>query len=465
MSYELPFDLIELVPCPALSPAPSPGAPLRELAFREDSWLPDEIDRLHAMFAADESVDDIAASLDRGLHGVRSKIAELGLRRHSTRPWTEMDDTYLAQAYGQEATSTIAAAQGRSVAAIYARASFLGLTEGNAPAYTEWEIAQIRAGYAEGVPVAQLGVLIGLPASGIATVASRLGIKHANGPADWSDAEQQRALELAETGIRYAVIAERLEAEGFPRRLGRTVGQTLRRLGYGRGWGRPWLDEENDLIRQSYARGDSLAPLQDRLGRSRASIAHQAGVLGLQGTHIRPNGWRTEPPWTETEIAILRRDYGRVKVKELETSLGRKKGGIYNKAFQLGLNSGYFREFNDDENRAIRIARDHGVSLTDLSAALDREPAVVSKQAIKLGIPFATRVNRAPRGPRRDRSPVTLGGLLAKDAPAVTPPVLLALPDAPSAPQPILRAMHDAGLLRVGASSPGIILLTGTAAS
>jgi hypothetical protein len=60
---------------------------------------------------------------------------------------------------------------------------------------------------------------------------------------------------------------------------------------------------------------------------------------------------------------------------------------------------------------------------------------------------------------------VTLGGLLAKDAPAVTPPVLLALPDAPSAPQPILRAMHDAGLLRVGASSPGIILLTGTAAS
>jgi hypothetical protein len=465
MSYELPFDLIELVPCPALSTAPSPGAPLRELAFRKDSWLPDEIDRLRAMFAADESVDDIAASLDRGLHGVRSKIAELGLRRHSTRPWTEMDDAYLAQAYGQEATSTIAAVQGRSVAAIYARAGLLGLTEGNAPAYTDWEIAQIRAGYAEGVPVAQLGVLIGRPASGIATVASRLGIRHANGPADWSDAEQQRTLELAETGIRYAAIAERLEAEGFPHRLGRTVGQTLLRLGYGRGWGRPWLEEENDLIRQSYARGDSLAPLQNRLGRSRASIAHQAGVLGLQGTHTRPNGWRTEPPWTEAQIAILRRDYGRVKLKELETSLGRKKGGIYNKAFQLGLNSGYFRAFSDEENRAIGIARDHGVSLTDLSAALDREPAVVSKQAIKLGIPFATRVNRAPRGPRRDRPAVTLGSLLALNAPTVTPPVLLALPDAPQASQAILRAMRDAGLLREGAVSPNIVLLTSAASS
>jgi hypothetical protein len=383
MSDELPFDLIELVPCPASSPAPSTGAPLRELAFREDAWLPAEIDRLHALFRADESVEDIAAGLHRGLHGVRGKIAELGLRRHSTRPWTGMDDACLAQSYGQEAASTIAAALGRSVGAIYARATLLGLTEGAAPAYTPWEIAQIRAGYAAGVPVAQLGVLIGRPASGIATVASRLGIRHANGPADWSDAEQQRALELAETGMRYAAIAERLATEGFPHRSGRTVGQTLRRLGYGRGWRRPWLAEENDLIRQAYARGDSLAPLQTRLGRSRASIAHQAGVLGLHGTHTSPHGWRTEPPWTEAEIAILRRDYGRVKMKELQASLRRKKGAIYNKAFQLGLKTGSLRAFADDENRAIRIARDRGVSLTDLSAALGRDPAVVSKQAIR----------------------------------------------------------------------------------
>lgn len=136
MSDELPFDLIELVPCPASSPAPSTGVPLRELAFREDAWLPAEIDRLHALFRADESVEDIAAGLDRGLHGVRGKIAELGLRRHSTRPWTGMDDACLAQAYGQEAASTIAAALGRSVGAIYARATLLGLTEGAAPAYT-----------------------------------------------------------------------------------------------------------------------------------------------------------------------------------------------------------------------------------------------------------------------------------------------------------------------------------------
>ncbi len=101
------------------------------------------------------------------------------------------------------------------------------------------------------------------------------------------------------------------------------------------------------------------------------------------------------------------------------------------------------------------------MSLTDLSAALGRDPAVVSKQAIKLGIPFATRLNRAPRGPRQGRPTVTLGSLLAMETPTATQPVLLALPDAPVAPQAILRAMRDAGLLQVGASSPGIILLTG----
>ena len=256
-------------------------------------------------------------------------------------------------------------------------------------------------------------MLIGRPASGIATVASRLQIRHANGPRNWSGAEQHRALELAETGLRYAVVADRLHEEGFPRRPGHTVGQTLRRLGYGRGWGRPWLPEEDDLVRDAYAHGKSLTPLQSRLGRSRTSIAWRAGELGLQGTHARPNGWRTEPSWTAEDIAVLRRDYGRVPTPELARGFNRPKAGVYSKAWSLGLKHGFMRAFSGDEERAIRIARDHGISLTDLGAALDRDPAVVSKHAIRMGVPFSARTKRAPRGPRRNRPPVTLAMLLA----------------------------------------------------
>jgi len=409
---DLPFDLIELAPCPA-STRDGPGQPLREVAYREDAWLPKEIDRLRAWFADDEDLGEIAVRLDRTLAAVQTKVTELGLRRNSSRPWSELDDEYMARHYGAEATSTVALALGRSCGAVYARAGLLQLTEGNAPLYTVWELTQIRAGYAQGVPVAQLGVLIGRPASGIATVASRLEIRHTNGPRGWSGTEQQRALALAETGIRYAAIADRLEAEGFPRREGHTVGQTLRKLGYGRGWGRSWLAEEDDLLRDAYAHGKSLTPLRTRLGRSKTSIAYRAGELDLQGTHARPNGWRTDPPWTEADIATLRRDYGTVPTPELAARLGRKKAGVYNKAHALRLVHGFMQAFSDEEERAMRIAWRHGTSITDLGKALDRDVAVVSKHAIRMGIPFSARTNKAPRGPRRGRPAVTLASLLA----------------------------------------------------
>ena len=53
------------------------------------------------------------------------------------------------------------------------------------------------------------------------------------------------------------------------------------------------------------------------------------------------------------------------------------------------------------------------MSITDLSTALERDPAVVSKHAIRMEIPFATRTVKAKRGPRRNRPAVTLASLLA----------------------------------------------------
>ena len=414
MSFDPGFSIVELVPCPMASIPDAPaGPPLREVAFRVNAWLPEELDRLRFGFAADEDLQELADDLGRTLGAVRTKLGELGLRRDSSRPWTALDDEHLARHYGTLATSTIASDLGRTCAAVYARAGALGLTEGNPPPYTLWETAQVRAGYEWGIAVARLAVIVGRSASGIMSFASKLGIIHANSPPDWTAAEQGRALALAEMGIRYAAVADQLEAEGFPRREGRTVGQVLRKLGYGRGWGRPWLPEEKDLLRHAYEHSLSLTPLRHRLDRSRESIAHQAMVMELQGTHARPNGFRTEPPWTEEDVCTLKRDYGRVPTKELARQLNRKKGGVYNKAWALGLEHGWMRAFTADEERAIRLARDHGVSLTDLSTALDRDTAVVSKHAIRMGIPFATRTVKAPRGLRRNRPAVTLASLLA----------------------------------------------------
>ena len=476
MMHDLPFHVVELVPCPG--PPTSLALPLREMAFRQDAWLPDEVDTLRTRFAADEDLTVIAAGLDRPLAGVQSKLGELGLRRSSARAWTDLERAYLAQHYGTTPVSAIAAALGRTPAAVYAQAGVDGLTEGNSPEYTDWEIAQIREGYGQGVPVAQLGVLIGRPVSGIASLASKLGIKHANAPPDWTMDEQQRALALAEEGRRYRQIATDLAREGFPQREHGAVGQALRKLGHGRGWGRPWLEEEKALLRQAYANGDSLTPLQQRLGRTRTSIAFQAGEMGLQGTHARPNGWRTEPSWTEDEIAILRRDYGRVPTGALAAALGREKGGVYNKAWSLGLVHGWMRAFSADEERAIRIARDRGLSLANLAVALDRDTAVVSKHAIRMGVPFSTRSVRAPRTCRAGRIRWTLAAILAladgswpiADGGAsptqamppcanTVPTTFVALPGLPPTTATLLAGMHEAGLLDAAGQCAGIVLV------
>ncbi len=86
---------------------------------------------------------------------------------------------------------------------------------------------------------------------------------------------------------------------------------------------------------------------------------------------------------------------------------------MYNKARAPELEQGFLRAFTADEERANRLARDHGVSITDLSAAPDRVPAVVSKHAIRMEIAFATRTVKAKRGPRRNRPVVTFASLLA----------------------------------------------------
>ena len=121
--------------------------------------------------------------------------------------------------------------------------------------------------------------------------------------------------------------------EGHPRRNGKgAVGQMLRKLGYARGWGRPWLAEEENLVRKAYAEGGSLTRLGARLGREKWSIMWKAKDLGLCGTHPRPNGFRTEPDWEAWQVEMLRRDYGHVPSRELAVALGRKLRAMYIKA-------------------------------------------------------------------------------------------------------------------------------------
>ncbi|CAM5396366.1 MULTISPECIES: hypothetical protein [Sphingobium] len=415
-SFDLDADIVELIPFVPEAEA-LPTAPLAELAFRADAWLPDETARLRAAFADDRTIDEIAAMLGRPRAGVATRIHDLGLRRNSRRSWAEWDDEEMARCYAYEPTATLAARLGRGVSALYARARLLDLSEPGSPPYSGWEDAQLRAGYEKGVPVAQIASLIGRPFTGIIARASTLGLRHACQPDDWSDAEMTRALELASTGARYVAIAQVLTAEGYPARNGRSLGQRLRKLGYGRGWGRPWIAEEDDLLRHAYTTGASLTPLRERLGRTPHSIRWRVEALGLRGTHVHRDGFRQGPVWTAEEEARLREDYGKIPTRQIADQIGRGVRAVLYHANRMGLTHGFMRAFSADEDRAIRNAWTYGVSMVDVAQALGRDPAVIGKHAARIGCRFndPARPVRGPKTRRANRTPVTLQSLLALD--------------------------------------------------
>ncbi|WP_236035831.1 hypothetical protein [Rhizorhabdus histidinilytica] len=418
---DLDAHVVELTPyIPGTRAAPRP---LREIAFRADAWLPEETHRLQTLFTEDQPIEEIARLLDRTRTSVATRIYELGLRRNSKRAWTEWDDADLYARYALEPSARLAAELGRSVSSVYARARILGLTEPSAPPYDGWEDAQIRTGYNAGVPVGQIATLIGRPMTGVIGRASSLGLRHAAQPPNWTTQEMNRALELAETGMRYLAIIEQLAAEGFPRRSKQGLGPRLRQLGYGRGWGRAWSAEEDELLRHAYATNASLTPLRTRLGRSPHSIRWRAEALGLRGTHDRRDGFRLGPIWSEADEQQLRAGYGKIPSRELARSLGRTPAAMFSRANMLGLVHGYIRGFTADEDIAIRNAWTHGTSLTDLADALGRDSAVVSKHAIRLGYRFSdpNRPARAPRNNRSKRSSITLSGLVALDPNPIAP--------------------------------------------
>lgn len=401
-ALDLHADLVEL----ASAPAPmAPSAALREMAYRADAWTPQESDRLRVLFAADAALADIAAEIGRGRAAVAERVTLFGLRRNSARPWTEFDDAELVRRYGSDPTAAIASHLGRSCAAVYARAGFLDLTDVNPPDWTGWEDAQLVEGYRRGVPLRQLGTLIGRPLGGISSRAGVLGIVHAHHPPCWSAEETARALELAEAGHRYHAIMAMMVAEGFPERTIRGFGPAIRKLGYGRGWGRPWSAEEDALLTRAYAQGLSLTPLKQQLGRSTGSLRHRADYLQLRGSHANRNGWRLGPDWTEADERTMREDYGRLPTKALAAKLGRTKAAITSRANSLGLVHGYIRPFTDTETQALCIAFRTGISIADLAAALGRKPMSLSKYATKHGFQFG----------RRPRHTITLEALLSAE--------------------------------------------------
>jgi hypothetical protein len=190
------------------------------------------------------------------------------------------------------------------------------------------------------------------------------------------------------------------------------------RLGNNGRWPR-WTPAEDDRLRRAYAAGEPLEQVAAELRRPYRGVATRAQTLGLGGRHAAGRGgWATEREWTEAEDARLREAYGEIPTQQLADELGRPKAGVYNRAFVLGLKHGYHREWTDEEQQALRVAHDRGVSLADLARALGRNYYGVHKYAANRGFRFGQR-------PRLVVAPA-LAEILALSDPAIPLPAVQA---------------------------------------
>lgn len=92
-------------------------------------WLPHEIDWLREQYGM-VLVEDIAATLKRGVPGVRSKILELGLFCRTR--WTPELDEFLSLLFPDTAATALGEAMGITAAAIRRRAEQLGVKKDSA---------------------------------------------------------------------------------------------------------------------------------------------------------------------------------------------------------------------------------------------------------------------------------------------------------------------------------------------
>jgi hypothetical protein len=127
--------------------------------------------------------------------------------------------------------------------------------------------------------------------------------------------------------------------------------------------------------------------------------------------------------WTADEDARLRALYGKVRAAEAARLIGRPTGGVYTRAFQLRLRSGWSRDFTRDEDRAIAIGWRRGLSIQTLALALDRKLITVYRRGRRLGFWFAD--PGRPAQSRRGRVAIdrlSMAEILALEPDALCPP-------------------------------------------
>lgn len=194
----------------------------------------------------------------------------------------------------------------------------------------------------------------------------------------------------------------RLHADGYtPRQIADAMGRTkvdvrqrARAIGVYRDL-RPWSEEDDRMLRELYGTMP-YAQVAERLGRSVASVTGHAAFLGIAHS-------RTWEPWEPKEDKLLRSLYGQMPNVEVARRMNRSEDAVIIRAGKLGLTRGITPPWSTKEDALLKQLHRAGTSYDDIARAIGRTRNAVSGRVMKLGL-VATQPMRAPRWTKQEEN-------------------------------------------------------------
>ncbi|MGX9980323.1 winged helix-turn-helix domain-containing protein [Methylobacterium fujisawaense] len=256
--------------------------------------------------------------------------------------------------------------------------------------WTDAEDAIVQAGYERNTTLTVIRVELmgaGYRSRSLGAISARaqlLGFKSCRKAPVWTPAEDAILREGYESGLLFSAIRLKLAEAGFNRNRP-AIGMRLISLGLSGERVRTWTRPELAIIRAGLDAGQSYVAIREALrhagfDRGRSAVYKQA--TSMSGDR------RADPPWTDRDVAILRRGYAeKASLRTIAEELGRGVAGVASKASKLGIKQRH--RWTDEERARLIRGFDAGEALDVVSRDIDRPIANVAAEARRMGLQFA----------------------------------------------------------------------------
>jgi GcrA cell cycle regulator len=356
-------------------------------AYRGNSrWSYEEEQQLRACYRK-YGIQYAARLLGRSVDAISARASILGLTQPAAHagkprpwarkgwsppPWRKRDDEQLHRLHAQGlSTGQIAETMGRTRIDVRTRARSIGVYRHQ----RSWSLEEdqlLRTLYGT-VPYQELASRLGRSVTAVIGHASYRGIAQPRTGRPWNATDDKRLRSL------YG----RMPNAEAARRMDRSEDAVILRagkLGLTRETTPPWSAREDATLKRLHAAGMSYKAIAHELSRTRNAVAGRVMKLGLAATQPM-----RAPRWTNQEMKTLRKLYGTVRNREIGSRLGRSSASVEQKARELGIAGEPSRSWTAQEDRYIK--RHYGrMPREEIAAMLGRTVPAIAGRAGFLGV-------------------------------------------------------------------------------